>query len=92
MQFVEQNQGESPGPPSPPETEKEKIAELAEAELQRCPYLALRNVTCAAQDGTLILSGQLPTYHLKQMAQATVAALPGVKHIDNRIAVTQPLS
>jgi hypothetical protein len=69
------------------ETTKERIAELAEAELHRGPYRALRNVTCVCRDGTLILYGRLPSYHLKQIAQTAVATLPGVERIDNRIDV-----
>jgi hypothetical protein len=66
---------------------KEKIAELAEAELHHGPYRALRNVTCVCQEGTLILYGRVPSYHLKQIAQTAVATLPGVGRIDNRIDV-----
>jgi hypothetical protein len=86
MQFVEQPRRDSVETPHV-EAAKGRIAELAEAELHRGPYRALRNVTCAFKGGTLILYGRLPSYHLKQIAQTAVASLPGVERIDNRIDV-----
>jgi osmotically-inducible protein OsmY len=37
---------------------------------------------------SIVLSGRLPTYHLKQLLQEAVKATPGVAHIDNRVDVT----
>jgi osmotically-inducible protein OsmY len=87
MRSIKQTRHDGAGVNAHAETTKEKIAELAEAELNRSPYRALRFVTCACRDGVLILNGQLPSYHLKQIAQTAVASLPGVERIDNRIHV-----
>ncbi len=62
-------------------------AELAERLLRSSPYLALRNVTCDSVDGALVLRGCLPSYYLKQMAQAIVFHLEGVTGVINEIEV-----
>lgn len=38
-------------------------------------------------DGTLTLSGKLPSYYLKQMLQTVVQHVPGVLHIRNQVEV-----
>ena len=63
------------------------IHTLAQARLHKNPYPALKRVSCEFRDGSLILRGCLPTFFLKQMAQAAVAELAGVDRIDNRIEV-----
>ena len=63
------------------------LAERAERQLRSNPYLALKNLTCEVQQGTLFLRGQLPTYYLKQVASAAVADLDGVERVVNQIEV-----
>ncbi len=63
------------------------VAELAERLLRSSPYLALRNITCDSVDGILVLRGYLPTYYLKQMAQAIVFHIEGVTQVINEIEV-----
>jgi osmotically-inducible protein OsmY len=62
-------------------------ADVAERRLRSHPYLALKNISCYLFDGVLVLRGCLPTYYLKQLAQAAVASLKGVQRIDNQIQV-----
>jgi len=69
---------------------RSEVADRAEARLRGNPYLALRNVTCEYQDGVLTLRGCLPSYHLKQVAQAAVAEVEGVARVENRIEVLAP--
>jgi hypothetical protein len=64
------------------------VAALAERLLRSHSYLALKNVSCEYCDGVLTLRGCLPTYYLKQLAQAAVGQLDGVRHIVNDIEVT----
>jgi osmotically-inducible protein OsmY len=64
--------------------------ELAERRLRRNPYPALRNISCEYQNGVLVLRGCLPSYYLKQVAQAAVDQLEGVERIDNQIQVVTP--
>jgi osmotically-inducible protein OsmY len=65
-------------------------AEQAESKLRRSAYLALQHLSCEAHAGVLTLRGRLPSYYLKQVAQAVVAAVEGVEHIDNQIEVVPP--
>ena len=65
----------------------ESLAERAEWRLRTSPYLALRNVACQARGGVVFLRGHLPTYYLKQMAQALVSPLAGVERVVNEIEV-----
>jgi osmotically-inducible protein OsmY len=66
------------------------ILERAESELRRNAYVALKNIGCEYHEGVLTLSGCLPTYYLKQLAQEAVARIDGVGRIDNRIEVVAP--
>ena len=74
-------------PIAPPEL----VEEQARVQLSRNPYLALRNVRCDYCAGVLTLRGCLPSYHLKQVAQAAVAALADVEQVVNQIEVLPPV-
>jgi hypothetical protein len=71
----------------PPAARRASAADLAERALRSSPYLALRNVACENRDGVLTLRGCLPTYYLKQVAQAVVAPIEGVRRVVNEIEV-----
>jgi hypothetical protein len=62
-------------------------ADQAGRALRNSPYLVLRNVACDYDGGVLTLRGSLPTYYLKQVAQAVVAGVDGVRQVVNDIAV-----
>jgi osmotically-inducible protein OsmY len=40
-----------------------------------------------SQAGVVTLSGRLPSYYLKQVLQTIVGQVPGVREIDNHVAV-----
>lgn len=63
------------------------IEERARICLQHSAYRAIRRVSCRFEDGVLILGGQVPTFHYKQLAQTAVAQLDGVIQIANEIVV-----
>lgn len=46
------------------------IEEQAQAELNSAPYLAVRRVSCQVKGGVLSLQGRVPSFYLKQVAQA----------------------
>ena len=71
----------------PPPPRQVDPPDLAERALRNSPYLILRNVTCEYQEGVLTLRGCLPTYYLKQVAQAVVAPVDGVRQVVNEIEV-----
>jgi osmotically-inducible protein OsmY len=64
-----------------------EIAETAERALHKSPYLELRNISCRFSSGVLTLDGWVPSYHLKQLAQASVVDVPGVIEVHNRLEV-----
>ena len=68
----------------------EEIAETAQQALRRSSYFELRNVSCEFSGGILTLQGRVPSYHMKQLAQASVADVPGVVEVHNRVEVVTP--
>jgi osmotically-inducible protein OsmY len=63
-----------------------------EHRLRRSSYKALSRVCCEYQtdSGILHLSGSLPSYYLKQVAQELVLDLDGVLLVNNQIKVARP--
>ena len=41
-------------------------------------------------DQTIVLSGLLPSYYLKQLLQEAIRGVPGVVEIDNHVLVMRP--
>ena len=68
----------------------QEIAEIAQAVLRRSSHSELRDVSCDFSGGVLTLRGHVPSYHLKQLAQASVADVPGVVEVHNRVEVVMP--
>ncbi len=50
-------------------------------------YLPLRDLDIFAAEGFVILRGRVPSYYLKQVAQAAVLRLPGVDEVRNELDV-----
>lgn len=65
------------------------IRAAAVAALNSAQYSALRNLTCHVVDGTAEITGTVPSYYLKQLAQTAVAQLPGVLHVRNLVVVRE---
>jgi hypothetical protein len=55
--------------------------------LVRSGYAALAFVGCDVQQNQVILSGCVPSYHLKQLAQVFAQRVEGVGRVDNRLEV-----
>jgi osmotically-inducible protein OsmY len=68
----------------------QEIAEMAQTALRRSSYFELHGVSCDFSGGILTLRGRVPSYHLKQLAQATVADVPGVVEVHNHVEVVMP--
>jgi osmotically-inducible protein OsmY len=68
----------------------QEISEIAQAALRRSSYFELRDISCDFSGGILTLQGRVPSYHLKQLAQASVADVPGVVEVHNRVEVVMP--
>lgn len=65
-------------------------AGLVATRLQRSGYPFLRRISCEFNGGLLTLSGIVPTFHLKQLAQELAAHTPGVRQVNNGLHVTNP--
>jgi hypothetical protein len=64
-----------------------RLDRAAEACLRCKGYLALRDISCEVCDGVLHLRGHLPSQYLKQVAQAAVAEVRGIRGVVNGIEV-----
>lgn len=64
-----------------------ETGQVAESQLRSSPYPALHGLTCEFSEGVLTLRGRVPTYYLKQIAQAAVLQLDGVSEVVNSVDV-----
>lgn len=69
------------------EISDQDIAEEAQRRLYTSGYIALRSVKCECRNNTVTLSGRLPSFYLKQLAQAKVLAAPFAAALVNNIDV-----
>jgi hypothetical protein len=77
--------------PTPNSSGRASIPIEVSRRLRRSGYLALRDVTCEVDGESLHLQGRLPTHYLKQLAQAIVAQVEGIRFIVNLIEVTDQI-
>ena len=64
------------------------IVALATAELKLSPYHEVHKVLCFMDEGTLVLTGNVPTFFHKQIAQSQLLTkLDGCVLLENRITV-----
>ncbi|WP_425401059.1 BON domain-containing protein [Aeoliella sp.] len=63
------------------------ITSLVRSAYRRHGYRQLEVVDCRIERGTVILEGELPTEHLKQVAETIAASVPQVGRIVNQIEV-----
>lgn len=77
---------EQPAPASSSSSDA-AVTRLAERTLYQKDFRFSRCVACEYHDGVLTLNGRVPTYYLKQLAQAAVAGIEGVDQVDNCLDV-----
>jgi osmotically-inducible protein OsmY len=65
------------------------VAAKAVKLLRGCSHAPVRHVRCRFQEGVLILSGQVPTFYMKQVAQELLRNMKHVEQIDNRLSVPE---
>lgn len=58
-----------------------------ERRFRRSGYLALRDISCDFHAGIAKLRGRVPTYYLKQVAQALVSEIEEVRQVINLIEI-----
>lgn len=55
--------------------------------LVNSPYRVLHTIRCRAHNGILTLSGRVPSFHMKQVAQATVMNEAHIAQVVNQLEV-----
>jgi BON domain-containing protein len=73
-------------------TERVNLIDSAREQLEMHPHFRgrLESLSIEQRGRTLYLSGQLPTFYLKQLVQEILRRLPGVNGIRNEIVVVSP--
>ena len=75
----------------PPRSEEECFLTVrVERALRATGHWVLRGVTVTTQARAVILTGRVPSYYLKQVAQAAALAVAGTHPLRNEIAVVSP--
>src|SRR5262245_50489770 len=64
---------------------------LVAARLRLSGYPSLYGLQCDLRDDVFVLSGAVPTYHLKQLAQVLALHTPGVRQVENCLTVAHVL-
>ena len=67
-----QQRAPTPAPPSGQNEASRALEAEARAALNKSPYRAVRQVKCICRDGAVVLTGHVPSYYLKQIAQCEV--------------------
>jgi osmotically-inducible protein OsmY len=70
--------------------EDQQLAERVERALRARGYWGLHSVRVSVNTRVVLLEGQVSSYYLKQLAQATALAVPGAHQIRNDLEVVQP--
>jgi hypothetical protein len=78
--------------PVTPTPERVKLLDSAREQLENHPHFRGRLEMLSIDEcgKVLYLTGQLPTFYLKQLAQETLRRVPGVKSVRNEIDVISP--
>ncbi len=71
--------------------EDRRLTERVEHALCATGYGALRVIEVSVNARIVHLVGRVPSYYLKQIAQATVLAVPGAHQIHNGLDVVRPM-
>jgi len=64
-------------------------ASLVAARLRRSGHAFLWGIRCEFDEGVLSLIGNVPTFHLKQIAQTLAMHTPGVVQVNNYLCVNR---
>jgi hypothetical protein len=71
----------------PADPTMDSLRQAAQAALCASGYRALGRLKCEVNAGVVAVSGVLPSYHLKQMAQAILLRLAHVREVKNLVEV-----
>ena len=56
--------------------------------LAKLGYAQLNGIECKASGDQLLLTGELDSFYLKQVAQSVAIKVPGVRNVHNQIRVS----
>jgi osmotically-inducible protein OsmY len=73
-----------------PSQEDLGLAERVERALRATGYGPLRGIEVTVHARLVILGGRVPSYYLKQLAQATALGVPGAHQVRNDLEVGRP--
>jgi osmotically-inducible protein OsmY len=68
-----------------------RLTRNIERTLQATGHLPLRDILVSCNGRVVILRGRVPTYYLKQIAQATAQSVLGVEELRNDLEVASSL-
>jgi osmotically-inducible protein OsmY len=74
--------------PAPPRTEGSHLARQVVVQLQATGRPTLQEIRVHERHGTVVLSGHVPTFYLKQLAQAIASSVDGVNRVCNQMIVS----
>ncbi len=73
--------------PRPMTIVSDSVAKRCQSILRESSHQSLRRLTCVFHEGALSIRGMVPSFFLKQLAQATIGKLGIVAEIDNQVLV-----
>jgi hypothetical protein len=69
--------------------ESNRPTKMARERLDQSGYHALRALNCSVHCGVAVLSGQVPSFYLKQLAQTFVRDVSGIAKVVNNTCVVR---
>jgi osmotically-inducible protein OsmY len=79
-----------PRPTRSPASDDRQLAERVERALRATGYGSLTEVAVAVHVRLVVPGGRVPSYYLKQVAQATALSVAGVERVRNDLKVVRP--
>lgn len=71
------------------DTSSERVLSDVRRRLRTAGYRVLRQVRCEYSNGSVVLRGRVPSYYVKQIAQAVLMANPRIEHVVNLLVVSE---
>ena len=65
------------------------LSSRATGALRQSPIPALRKLSVEESDGTVVISGFVSSYYMKQLAQETIMPVLDGRELHNRVTVTR---
>ena len=66
---------------------RSSVSERVNLRFRQSHYPPLRELEAQDVNGQIVLTGRLPSFYMKQLAQVVAAKVDGVREVDNRTVV-----